>query len=253
LHGSHSTELDSAPQPRSIRSYTLRNSRITAAQKRALREGWERYGLAIDDGPLAARRVFGRNAKLVVEIGFGNGESLLQQALADPDSDYLGVETHTPGVGHLLHRALELVPDNLKVYHADALDVLGYCIPPASIGRLQIYFPDPWPKKRHHKRRIVRPDTTETLTGALQPGALLHIATDWQPYAESIMQLLNSCPVLESDRAGPIIPRPAWRPETRFERRGLALRHCIFDILYEKRRGRRETTDPAAPSPGSRP
>ncbi len=216
-----------------MRSYVLRQGRMTPSQARALTEGWGEYGLGPENGPLDAASAFGRTAPLILEIGFGNGASLLQQMLQAPHANYLGIEVYMPGIGSLIRAAKAQGVHNLKIYHGDALDVLATCIPAATVDRLQLYFPDPWPKKRHNKRRIVRADTLDVLTRVVKIGAWLHIATDWRPYAEEMAQLLGGLGSLAT-LGTPFVAKPAWRPETRFERRGRAFARRSFDLLYRK-------------------
>lgn len=226
--------LESRPKP--IRSYVVRKGRFTEAQRRALTQHWPRYGLQLADGPQDLDQVFGRRAPRVLEIGFGMGASLLAMAQAEPELDFIGIEVHAPGVGRLLHGAAAAGIDNLRVYLADATDVVAECFGSCSLHRIQIYFPDPWHKKRHHKRRIIQPEFVALLADRLQPGGLLHLATDWAPYAEQMLNELEAEPLLVNC-AGPgrSAERPAHRPETRFERRGRKLGHGVWDLLFQRR------------------
>jgi len=220
---------------KAVRSYVIRASRITTGQRRAFDRYWAQYGLSLYDGTLDVAAAFGRDAPLVVEVGFGNGDSLLAMAEAEPDKNFLGIEVHPPGVGRLLNHAGQHELSNLRLYMADAVDVLTDCIADNSVERFQLYFPDPWPKKKHHKRRIVQPDFIALVTNKLKAGGVIHLATDWENYAEHILEVLEAASNLKN-RAGPgqFSPRPAFRPETKFEQRGEKLGHGVWDLLYEK-------------------
>lgn len=220
---------------KSVRSFVVRGGRMTEGQRRAFDTAWPRYGLSLDDGMANFPQLFGRPAPLIVEVGFGMGDSLLQMASVDPLSDFVGIEVHPPGVGRLINNALEQKVDNLRVYMADANDVLEECFADNSISRLQLYFPDPWHKKKHNKRRIVQQKFIHLISRKLCPGGLLHMATDWQPYAEQMLQELTAAEGFGNRAAdGGYVPRPAYRPETKFERRGTRLGHGVWDLLFEK-------------------
>ncbi len=215
---------------RSVRSFVRRSGRMTGSQQRAVRELLPRYGVAFGTAPLDLDTLFGRRAPRVLEVGFGNGDSLLAMAAANPGVDYLGVEVHEPGVGHCLLGIEGAGLDNLRVISHDAIDVLREQLPEASLARVNLYFPDPWPKKRHHKRRIVTPGFLELVASRLVPGGALHIATDWEHYAESIDALLTRTSLFEVDeRRAHGGDRPLDRPATKFEQRGLKLGHRIWD------------------------
>ncbi|MBS0461179.1 MAG: tRNA (guanosine(46)-N7)-methyltransferase TrmB [Proteobacteria bacterium] len=220
---------------REIRSFVLREGRLTPAQERAMRELWPRYGLDYTGSVRDWQAVFGRAAPLVLEVGFGNGDALLQCAAADPARDYLGVEVHMPGVGRALAGIERASLRNVRVMRHDAIELLRHEIAPGALDEVRIWFPDPWHKKRHHKRRLVNADSLALIAQRLRPGGLLHLATDWEPYAQWIWDALDGQPLLRN-RAGPrgSSPKPDWRPPTRFERRGLALGHAVFDILCER-------------------
>lgn len=207
-----------------------RTGRLTQSQQRALTELWPTYGA--DAGPEAIDfdTLFGRNAAVVLEIGFGNGDTLVQQALECPDVDFLGIEVHEPGVGHCLLKAHDAELTNLKLIKHDAVEVLAKWIPSDSLQRINIYFPDPWPKKRHHKRRMIRPDFLELLDSRLKPGGTVHIATDWANYAEHIDDVLDqSVQFTITERREHDGTEPLDRPRTKFEQRGLQKGHRIWD------------------------
>jgi tRNA (guanine-N7-)-methyltransferase len=178
---------------------------------------------------------FGREAPLILEIGFGNGDSLATMAAENPAANYIGIEVHRPGVGHLLLKIEEQGVSNLRVYCADAIDILTHCVADASLDRLQLFFPDPWHKKRHNKRRIVNAGFLELICCKLKPGGIFHAATDWEPYAEHMAETLAACPALLSLAANsPFSPRPDYRPLTKFESRGHRLGHGVWDLLYRR-------------------
>jgi len=213
---------------RPIRSYVLRQGRTTAAQQRAVEAP---YAEALID----ARTLFGRAAPLVVEIGSGMGETTLEIARTDPATDFIAIEVHGPGVGSLL-RGIEVAGlTNVRVIRHDALDVLEHMIADASLAGIHLFFPDPWPKKRHHKRRLVQPAFAALAARKLMPGGLLHVATDWPDYAEQILAVLSAEPLLENTAAG-YAPRPETRPRTKFEARGERLGHPVRDVVFRRRR-----------------
>jgi len=225
----------SAGRHRSIRSFVKRTGRITPSQERALRELWPAFGIDFSSHPLELDAVFGRSAQRVLEIGFGNGDSLVTLAAEQPDRDFIGVEVHEPGAGHCLLRIEETGITNLRLIVHDALDVLGEQIPRASLERLNLYFPDPWPKKRHHKRRIVNERFLRLVADRLADGGTLHLATDWENYAEHIDLALSASPLFALDeRREHDGSRPLDRPATKFEARGLRLGHRIWDWRYRK-------------------
>jgi tRNA (guanine-N7-)-methyltransferase len=221
---------------RPIRSFVLRQGRMTAGQLRALAQLWPRFGLALGDGPLDPVVAFGRRADLVLEIGFGNGEALLACAGADPARDYLGIEVHGPGVGRLLHGAAAAGLGNLRVWQDDAVEVLARCIGPDQLAEVRLFFPDPWPKKRHHKRRLVQPAFLELVRSRLADGGRLHLATDWPEYAAHMLEVASAAPGWTNlAGAGAFSKRPASRPMTHFEQRGIKLGHPVFDLILAKR------------------
>lgn len=226
---------DAHKRHRPIRSFVRRASRLTPSQQRALDELWPRFGIDFEAAPLSLAGTFGREAACVLEIGFGNGETLVQQAQENPDKDYIGIEVHEPGVGHCLIAARDAGITNLRLIAFDAIDVLSLQIPPASLQRINLYFPDPWPKKRHHKRRIVQPSFIELCAERLAPGGSLHIATDWANYAEHIDEVLaNSASFICTERREHAGDEPLERPMTKFERRGLKKGHRIWDWQFRK-------------------
>lgn len=223
-----------SPNRRPIQSFVLRQGRMTVAQTRALERLEPVYGLA-GDQPVDPSALFGRCAPLIVEIGFGNGESLALQATAAPDKDFIGIEVHKPGVGHLLLEIERRQLGNIRVYRGDAVDYLRHRLPEGSLHGINLFFPDPWHKKKHHKRRLVNPDFIALSATKLQSGGYIHLATDWQDYAEQMVSVLEACPsLLNTARSGSFIERPDQRPPTKFEQRGQRLGHGVWDILYSK-------------------
>jgi len=219
---------------RAIRSFVLRQGRVTAAQQRALDELLPRYGIPYAPLPLDLDRAFGRSAPRFLEIGFGMGETTAQIAVAHPQNDYLGIEVHSPGVGSLLKRIGELALTNIRIIQHDAVEVIEHMLAPGSLDGAHIFFPDPWPKKRHHKRRLVQPPFVALLASRLKVDGYVHLATDWFDYAEQMLAVLNAEPALENTGDG-YSPRPAWRPQTKFESRGVKLGHGVWDIVFRKR------------------
>jgi tRNA (guanine-N7-)-methyltransferase len=219
---------------RPIRSYVLRQGRATEAQRRARDRLLPRFGVPFSREPIDLERVFGRAAPKILEIGFGMGETTARIAAQHPENDYLGIEVHTPGVGGLLKRISELGLANLRIIQHDVVEVLEDMIPPGSLDGVHIFFPDPWPKKRHHTRRLVQAPFTELLATRMTPGAYLHVATDWEDYATQILQVLGAEPLLANTCDG-FAPRPAWRPQTKFEARGLRLGHRVWDVIFRRR------------------
>ncbi len=220
---------------RTVRSFVKRAGRRTASQEKALLALWPTWGIDYEATPLDLDAVFGRSAPRVLEIGFGNGDSLVEMAAADPDTDYLGVEVHEPGIGHCLIRMSEAGVSNLRLIMHDAIDVLEHQLQEASLDRINLYFPDPWPKKRHHKRRIINPPFLALAANRLKPGGRLHIATDWENYAEHIDETLARAPGFELDeRREHDGSQPLDRPATKFEARGLRLGHRIWDWRFRR-------------------
>jgi tRNA (guanine-N7-)-methyltransferase len=219
---------------RPIRSYVLRQGRVSNAQARAHHELLPVYGIAFSNQSLDLDASFGRAAPKILEIGFGMGETTVEIAAAHPENDYLGIEVHTPGVGSLLKLIGERGLSNLRLIQHDAVDVLRQMIAPGSLDGAHIFFPDPWPKKRHHKRRLVQPDFIVLLASRLKPGGYLHLATDWEAYAEQMLAVLSAEPLLENTAAG-FASRPGYRPQTKFETRGLKLGHGVWDVVFRKK------------------
>ena len=211
----------------------LRQGRISNAQRRAHAELLPAYGVPFSPAPLDLDRVFGRAAPKILEIGFGMGETTAAIAQEHPENDYLGVEVHTPGVGSLLARIAALRLANVRIVHHDAVEVLERMIVPSSLDGVHLFFPDPWPKKRHHKRRLIQAPFVALLASRMKPGALLHACTDWEDYAAQILDVLSAESALENTSAG-YADRPATRPQTKFERRGLGLGHRVWDLVFRK-------------------
>ena len=216
-----------------IRSYVLRQGRFSQGQQRAYVELLPRFGVPYSLEAADFAQVFGRRAPLVAEIGSGMGETTAQIAASNPDNDYLAIEVHTPGVGSLLKLVGERGLSNIRVVQHDATEVFRDMIAPGTLDGVHIFFPDPWPKKRHHKRRLLQPDFAALVAERLRPGGYLHVATDWQDYAEQALAVLDGVPSLRNAAAG-FAPRPASRPETKFERRGLRLGHGVWDLLFKR-------------------
>lgn len=219
---------------RTVRSYVVRGGRLTPGQRRGLEQHRD-YLLETASDSVDWRKIFGRAAPVVLEIGFGMGDSLCQMAAAELDKDFVGIEVHPPGVGRLLNNAAAAELHNLRVYLGDAVAVLDNCIPPQTLSRVQLYFPDPWHKKKHHKRRLVQPDFVAKVRRALALGGILHMATDWLPYAEHMAEVMAAAEGFENTVSrGIYAPRPEFRPVTKFERRGQRLGHGVWDLLYRR-------------------
>lgn len=232
---SEQDEIRTEFKKKSIRSYVIRGGRMTDAQKKAFDTHWPNYGLSLFGGPLNESEVFAREAPLVLEIGFGMGDSLVEMAGNEDDKNFVGIEVHPPGVGCLINNAGKQELKNLKVYMADAIDVLEDCIADDSIDRFQLFFPDPWHKKRHHKRRIVQAAFLDSLLPKLKPGGVVHMATDWEAYAEHMMEVLSADERLQNNAGeGEYSSRPEHRPVTKFEKRGERLGHGVWDLLFTK-------------------
>jgi len=226
-------DADDAPR-RPIRSYVLRQGRMSPAQQRALEALLPRFGVAYSSEPIDFDRLFGRVAPRVLEIGCGMGETTARIARAMPEVDFLAVEVHTPGVGSLLRQVGDHALANVRVIRHDAVEVVARMIPPRSLAGIHVFFPDPWPKKRHHKRRLLKQAFLHELALRLAPGGYLHVATDWQDYAQEILAALAAEPLLENTAQG-FAARPDYRPLTKFEARGLKLGHGVWDVIFRRR------------------
>jgi tRNA (guanine-N7-)-methyltransferase len=214
-----------------IRSFVLRQGRVSNAQQRYYDKGMPRWGIPYAAAPLDFAARFGRTAPTILEIGCGMGETTATIAAAHPEHDFIGIEVHAPGVGSLLKEIATRELANLSVIRHDAVEVLRDMIPPASLAGIHIYFPDPWPKKRHHKRRLIQSPFVHELALRLAPGGYLHCATDWEEYAQQMLEVLSAEPLLKNTAEG-FAPRPAWRPQTKFEARGLRLGHGVWDVVF---------------------
>ena len=218
---------------RPIRSFVLRQGRVSNAQRRAHDTLLPKFGIPYSAQPLDLDQIFGRSAPKVLEIGFGMGETTATIAAQHSGNDYLGIEVHTPGVGSLLKRIAELDLTNVRIIQHDAVEVLRNMIAPDTFDAVHVFFPDPWPKKRHHKRRLIQPPLISMLCERMKPGAYIHVATDWQDYAEQILAVMSAEPRL-INTAHDYAPRPDYRPQTRFESRGLKLGHGVWDIIFRR-------------------
>jgi tRNA (guanine-N7-)-methyltransferase len=219
---------------RNIRSFVRREGRITAGQQRALQELWPRYGLEAN-AVLNLATIFGRQAPCTLEIGFGNGDALAAMAAQQPECNFIGIEVHRPGVGRLLQQLDEQELGNVRVMREDAVQVLKTCLPDNSLDRVLLFFPDPWHKKRHHKRRIVQADFIELLSRKIRPGGCLHMATDWEDYALHMLDVMQQSPRFRNSAgAGKTVSRPDYRPVTKFEQRGQRLGHGVWDLVFER-------------------
>ncbi|HZP86479.1 MAG TPA: tRNA (guanosine(46)-N7)-methyltransferase TrmB [Burkholderiales bacterium] len=224
----------STTHPRPIRSYVLRQGRISVAQKRAYDTLSQRYVLPYTAQPIDLDVVFGRAAPKILEIGFGMGETTAAIAAAHPQNDTLGVEVHSPGVGSLLKQIDERSLRNLRIVQHDAVEVITHMLAPAALDAIHIFFPDPWPKKRHHKRRLIQPPFVALLASRLKSSGIIHLATDWHEYAEQMLAVLRAEPLLENT-AQDFAARPAYRPLTKFEQRGLKLGHGVWDVVFRRK------------------
>ncbi|MFN3987836.1 MAG: tRNA (guanosine(46)-N7)-methyltransferase TrmB [Rhodocyclaceae bacterium] len=219
---------------RSIRSFVLRQGRMTVAQQRCLDEMMPRIGIPYRVAPLDLAQAFGRSAPTVVEIGFGMGETTARIAAARPEANFLAIEVHGPGVGNLCKLVAEQRLDNLRIMQHDAIEVLRDMIPEGTLAGVHVFFPDPWHKKRHHKRRIIQPELVSLIASRLAPGGYLHCATDWEEYAQWMMEVLSGEALLQNSADG-YAPRPDYRPLTKFENRGLRLGHGVWDLIFTRR------------------
>ena len=222
------------PSERRIRSFVTRAGRVSTAQARALEQLAPQFCLAYEKSPLNTEKVFGRQAPVILEIGFGMGETTARIAAGMPDKDFIGVEVHTPGIGSLLKLIGENALSNVRIIQHDAVEVVTHMLAPASLAGIHVFFPDPWHKARHHKRRLIQPPFVALLASRLAPGGYLHCATDWQDYAEQMLQVLSDEPALQNTAAD-YAPRPDYRPVTKFETRGIRLGHGVWDLVFRKR------------------
>ncbi|WP_349431951.1 tRNA (guanosine(46)-N7)-methyltransferase TrmB [Methylomarinum sp. Ch1-1] len=221
-------------EPNRIRSYIRRQGRATAGQRQALDNYWDKYCLDPQKN-YDYEQVFARNAPVIVEIGFGNGESLAEMAEANPQLNYLGIEVHRPGVGHLMLLLEQKGLTNVRIYHHDAIEILEQKIPDHSLAGVHLFFPDPWHKRKHHKRRIVRPSFVELLIKKLHTGGYFHAATDWEHYAKDMLPILSAeSGLINTSASNDFCPRPDYRPLTKFEKRGLRLGHGVWDLIFKK-------------------
>ena len=220
---------------RRIRSFVLRQGRLTGGQARAMQELLPKFGVQ-SGAKLNFSTLFGNCAPVVLEIGIGNGDALAHCALEDPSRNYIGAEVHAPGVGHALLAIEAARLTNVRIFHGDAVTLLAEQCDDASLNQVNIWFPDPWHKARHNKRRLIQPAFVDAVVQKLEPGGLLHLATDWQPYAEHMMDVLSQCAGLANcaTEPGTFTPKPSWRPSTHFERRGERLGHGVWDLLFRK-------------------
>ncbi len=217
-----------------VKSFVKREGRCTKGQAKALEDHWPAMGLTIEMGMLDFATVFGNGNPVVLEIGFGMGKSLVQMAAEAPELNFIGIEVHRPGVGACLMEAGEQGLTNLRVFEHDAIEVLAKCIPPHSLHRVALYFPDPWHKKRHHKRRIVQTEFAQSVHARLQLGGTLHMATDWEPYAEYMLEVMQAqANYRNTSDNNDYVPRPDYRPTTKFEVRGQKLGHGVWDLVFE--------------------
>lgn len=233
MQNDESLTEDNRPM-RQVRSFVLRAGRMTEGQQRAMEEAWPQYGLSVAEGLQNPSELFPNAKSIVLEIGFGMGDSLIEMARMHPDYGFIGIEVHKAGVGRLLSHVERESLENVRVYAEDAIEVLEHCIPDHSLDTLQLFFPDPWHKKKHHKRRIVQLEFAEKVRKKLKLGGVFHMATDWQPYAEHMMEIMSAAPGYKNQQGeGLFAPQPEWRPVTKFQRRGEKLGHGVWDLLFE--------------------
>ncbi|HET9033259.1 MAG TPA: tRNA (guanosine(46)-N7)-methyltransferase TrmB [Dokdonella sp.] len=222
-------------EPRRVRSFVLRQGRITPAQSQAFDAHWSRFGLDHSDQVLDLDAIFPRQAPVVLEIGFGNGEQLLHASVHEPERNFIGIEVHRPGVGRLMNGLADAGVDNIRLSNHDAVEVIENQLGPSSLDEVRIYFPDPWPKKRHHKRRLIQTEFVELLASRVRQGGLLHLATDWAEYAEHMLEVVDSSPNWRNQAGlGAYSDTPTWRINTHFEKRGVRLGHGVWDLIYQR-------------------
>ncbi len=218
---------------RKIQSFVRRSGRLTLGQKAGLTEFWGDYGVDLPEGNIDLDALFVKRQQVVLEIGFGNGDSLLEMAINTPDRNFLGIEVYEAGIGRLINEAHKHQLRNLKIIQADAVEVLIQHIENDSFDTFQLFFPDPWHKKKHHKRRIVNPDFLDILSQKVKPGGRIHMATDWEHYAIAMLATLENHPDFKNTQSDPIYsPRPDYRPMTKFEKRGKRLGHGVWDLIF---------------------
>ena len=234
MHNEIDKQDNTNPERRRIRSFVLRQGRLTKGQERALQTEWPKFGIDYSENKLDLNQVFGRSdSKKILEIGFGMGESTAKIAQTLPDCDFLAVEVHTPGVGALLKLNQELALTNIRIIQHDVVEVLESMLVNNCLDGVHIFFPDPWHKKRHHKRRLIQAEFLKLLCSKLKAGAYLHIATDWQEYAEWVLEALNAEPQLKNT-AENYAEKPSYRPLTKFENRGIKLGHGVWDLVFTR-------------------
>ncbi len=221
--------------PRRIRSFVKRAGRMTPSQEHALEHYWPRYGLQLSQGLLDFELLFGNNHPVIMEIGFGMGDSLSTMAATMPQNNYIGIEVHRPGVGRLLNNIATQELSNVRVFCDDAIEVMAQCIADGSLGAVQLFFPDPWHKKKHNKRRIVQPQFAQDIRQKLSVGGVFHMATDWQPYAEHMSEVMEPAEGYSNQAgASQYSAQPDYRPSTKFQRRGEGKGHGVWDLMYGK-------------------
>ncbi len=232
----HDTETQEPFYKRTIRSFVVRGGRMTEGQQKNYEANWAEYGLNLADGRVDYTTVFGRESDVIIEVGFGMGSSLAEMAKNAPEKDFIGIEVHPPGVAKLMMLAKEQGLTNLRVYCDDAIEVMANCLPQKAANAFQLFFPDPWHKKKHNKRRIVQPLFAQQVANVLKTGGHFHMATDWQPYAEYMIEVMEEQAQYENAAGkGLYHPRPEWRPLTKFEQRGERLGHGVWDLIYTKK------------------
>lgn len=228
------TNLD-IENPRRIKSFVKRAGRMTPSQEHALQHYWPKYGLSLDQGLLDFASLFGNDHPVIMEIGFGMGDSLSTMAATMPENNYIGIEVHRPGVGRLLNNLATQELSNVRVFCDDAIEVMAQCINGGSLAGVQLFFPDPWHKKKHNKRRIVQPAFAQDIRKKLSHGGVFHMATDWQPYAEHMMEVMEPATgYVNQAGANQYSPQPDFRPSTKFQRRGEGKGHGVWDLMYKK-------------------